>query len=110
MTGEIAPPSFAGDLFLALAAEGRLVVDAAWADDMITTLEQTRSILRQRLRAVRGWQSPSGRGVCELTQGVVDALFIDQLAPGRLEESITELAKYAEALRLARCVPHPGEQ
>jgi hypothetical protein len=98
--------AFAGELFLALATEGRLVLDAPSADEIIVGLERTLALTRARLRVLRIWsQQPAGR-VDDLPEGVardvVDAVFVDQLAPGRLERAAAELPKYIEAVRRAR--------
>ncbi|UQU64503.1 hypothetical protein COUCH_37070 [Couchioplanes caeruleus] len=97
---------FAGELFLTLAAEGRLVVDPVRADQAIAGLERTLSLIRARLRIIRIWQHSPPQRVDELpdelANDVVDAVFADQLAPGRLEQAVTELPKYIEALRRAR--------
>jgi hypothetical protein len=97
---------FAGELFLTLAAEGRLVVDPVRADQAIAGLERTLSLIRARLRILRIWQHSPPQRVDELpdelANDVVDAMFADQLAPGRLEQAVTELPKYIEALRRAR--------
>jgi hypothetical protein len=100
---------FAGELLLALAREGRLVLDAAQADRAIADLERTLSAVRARLRILRIWrQAPTQRVdelPDELAPDVVDALFADQLAPGRLELAATEIPTYIEALRRARLAP-----
>ena len=105
MSGDTPPLPFAGELFLSLAADGRLVVDAVRADEIIASLESTLARVRSRLRVIRIWQELPGRRVDELpgelVQDVVDAVFVDQLAPGQLEQAATELPKYIEALRLA---------
>ena len=97
---------FAGELFLHLAAEGRLVVEAGQADRMIADLEATLAVLRARLRVLELWRAdPRPRIEClppELADSVVDAVFADQLAPGRIEQAARELPKYVEALRAAR--------
>ena len=97
---------FAGELFLTLAAEGRLVMDPARADQAIAGLERTLSLIRARLRIIRIWQHSPTQRVDELpeelAEDVIDAVFADQLAPGRLEQAVTELPKYIEALRRAR--------
>ncbi|WP_067495033.1 hypothetical protein [Actinoplanes sp. TFC3] len=104
---------FAGELFLTLAAEGRLVVDSARADAVISGLERTLSLARARLRVLRIWQHAPAQRVDELPReladDVVDAVFADQLAPGRLEEAVTELPKYIEAMRQARRLVPPGD-
>jgi len=96
---------FAGELFLTLAAEGRLVVDPVRADQAIAGLERTLSLIRARLRIIRIWQHSPPQRVDELpeelAEDVIDAVFADQLAPGRLEQAVTELPKYIEALRRA---------
>jgi hypothetical protein len=97
---------FAGELFLALATEGRLVVDAARADRMIADLEQTLAVLRTRLRVLEVWRGHPAPTIedlpPELAESVVDAVFADQLAPGRTERATRELPKYVAALRAAR--------
>lgn len=114
MTGDSAPPIFAGELFLILATEGRLVIDAARADQIIAELERTLGIVRARLQVIRDWQSPRSQHVPkrppELTQYMVDAVFVEQLAPGRLEEAFVELPKYIEAVRRARSARPNCEQ
>ena len=104
---------FAGQLLLTLAGDGRLVLDAARADEAIARLERTLSAVRARLRVIRIWQQPPVPRVDELpdelARYVVDAVFADQLAPDRLELAAVELPKYIEALRRARRLAEPGE-
>ena len=97
--GSLAEP-FAGDLFLTLAAEGRLVIDADRADALLAGLEHTLAQVRSRLRLVRIWHELPRPA--PLTPALVDAAFTDQLVPGRLEQAACELPKYIEAVRLAR--------
>jgi len=108
MSGDTPHLPFAGELFLNLAAEGRLVVDAVRADEIIANLECTLAQIRSRLRVIRIWQQLPARRVDELpdelVQDVVDAVFVDQLAPGQLEQAALELPKYIEALRRASTV------
>lgn len=105
MSGDTPPLPFAGELFLTLATEGRLVVDAGRADAAIAGLEHTLAQIRARLRVIRIWQQPPAQRVgelpAELVQDVVDAVFADQLAPGQLERAAAELPMYIEALRRA---------
>ncbi|OJF11927.1 hypothetical protein [Couchioplanes caeruleus] len=105
MSGDTSPLPFAGELFLTLANQGRLVVDAARADKAIADLERTLALIRSRLRVIRIWQRIPERRVGELPdelmQEVVDAIFVDQLAPGQLERAAAELPKYIQALRRA---------
>jgi hypothetical protein len=100
------PEPFAGDLFLLLADEGRLVVDAPQADEVIAGLRRTLDMLTTRLRLVHIWQQLPEPAVddlpAELSQSLVDAVFVDQLAPGQLERAIAELPKYISALERAR--------
>jgi hypothetical protein len=100
------PEPFAGDLFLTLAAEGRLVVDPERADELIADLERTLDLITARLRLVRIWQQLPEPAVddlpAEFSQFVVDAVFADQLAPGQLERAVHELPKYIQALHIAR--------
>jgi hypothetical protein len=102
---DVPPLPFAGELFLHLAEEGRLVVDAVRADEVIAGLECTLAQIRARLRVIRIWQQLPAPRVDELPaklgQDVVDAVFVDQLAPGQLELAATELPKYIAALRRA---------
>jgi hypothetical protein len=103
---DLSTTPFAGELFLALADEGRLVLDAAQADEAIAGLERTLSRVRARLRIIRIWQQAPTQSVGELPDElapvVIDAVFADQLAPGRLELATVEIPKYIEALRRAR--------
>ena len=105
MSGDEASLPFAGELFLHLATEGRLVVDAVRADEVIAGLEGTLARVRARLRVIRIWQQLPGHRVGELpeelVQDVVDAVFTDQLAPGQLERAAAELPIYIAALRRA---------
>jgi hypothetical protein len=96
---------FAGELFLHLAAEGRLVVDAGRADQLIADLEQTLAVLRERQQVLEQWRkhAPAIESLPpEVAESVVDAVFADQLAPGRLEQATRELPKYVAALKAAR--------
>lgn len=106
MSGNVPPLPFAGELFLHLATEGRLVVDAVRADEVIAGLECTLAQIRARLRVIRIWQQQPAQRVDELpeelVQDVVDAVFTDQLAPGQLERAAQELPMYIEAFRRAR--------
>jgi hypothetical protein len=105
VSGDASPLPFAGELFLRLADQGRLVVDPGRADEAIAGLECTLAQIRARLRVIRIWQQMPGRRVHdlpgELVQDVVDAVFAEQLAPGQLERAAVELPKYIEALRRA---------
>jgi hypothetical protein len=96
---------FAGELFLHLAVEGRLVVDAGRADQLIAELEETLAVLRARQRVLEVWRkhAPAIESLPpDLAESVVDAVFADQLAPGRLEQATRELPKYVAALKAAR--------
>ncbi|GAA0794264.1 hypothetical protein [Spirilliplanes yamanashiensis] len=91
---------YAGDLFLALADQGRLVLDADEAEEIIAGLERTLEALAARVRLLDAWRS----GLADaygMPQPVIDAVFAEQLAPGRTDEAIRELPKYVEALRRA---------
>lgn len=98
--------SFAGDLFLMLAAEGRLVLDAEAADPVIAGLEATLLAMTRRLELLTVWRQnpgvPIDRLPAETAAALTDTAFADQFTPGRLEQAIEELPKYIEALRLAR--------
>lgn len=103
---DAAPLRLAGDLFRTLAVQGRLVVEAERADTLIRGLQQTLDVLTARLRLVHRWQAGATPRLDDLpprlAPAVVDTLFADQLAPGRLEHVVAELPKYIDALRLAR--------
>ncbi len=96
---------FAGELLLRLADQGRFVVDAERADRLIADLKGTMALLAARLHMLRSWQR-NGTSIDDLepavADAVVDTLFADQLAPGRLERAAEELPMYLEALRIAR--------
>jgi hypothetical protein len=113
MSSEAAPYPFAGDLFLTLATEGRLVLDPASADEIIAGLERTLAMIRARLRVIRLWEQLPDRRLDELPDvlvpDIVDAVFVDQLAPGQLQRAATELPKYIEALRRARGLLPSGD-
>jgi hypothetical protein len=104
--GEPRGGEFAGELFLALATEGRLVVDSGRADQLIADLEQTLAVLSARLRMLEVWHQRSVPAIeklpLEVADPVVDAVFAEQLAPGRLERAAEELPKYLAALKVAR--------
>jgi hypothetical protein len=101
------PGMFAGDLFLALAAQGRLVLDAADADLLIADLERTLAVVTDRLSLLDRRRRP----LCaaHAAQPEIDAAFAEQVAPGRLEQALAELPKYVEALRRAKRRPGPAE-
>ncbi|WHT17592.1 hypothetical protein N8J89_31355 [Crossiella sp. CA-258035] len=88
----------AGDLFLRLAADGRLALDPAQAavivDELVRTLDSVCLLLRcadaEPRESAADWLIPGGR---------VPALDIDQ---PRLEAARRELPKYIEAFRLVR--------
>lgn len=97
---------FAGELFLRLAEEGRLVIDAARADVAIAELERALSAVQARVRVLRRWQRVPAQRLDDLPDGLADdivhAAFADQLAPGELEQAEIEFPKYIDALRRAR--------
>ena len=106
MSDEPSELPFAGEVFLTLAAEGRLHIDSATADGIIAELEETLALVRNDLRVLEICQSVPRRLVADLPEGIADAvietMFRDQVSPGRLAEAARELPKYIEALRLAR--------
>ncbi|MFI5935035.1 hypothetical protein [Actinoplanes sp. NPDC051494] len=110
---EISSSPFAGELFLTLAAEGRLTLDPIRADEVIAGLERTLSAARARLRVLKIWHTVPAQRFDDLpgrlADDVVDAVFAEQLAPGRLEEAVVELPKYIEALRRARRLVPPAD-
>ena len=97
---------FAGDVFLDLAGDGRLTIEAEEADRLVASLECTLAAVCERLRVIRLWRdldAPTLDGLPGPTaQIVADAVFQDQTVPGRLEEAAAELPKYISALRKAR--------
>jgi hypothetical protein len=100
-------PAFAGDVFLTLAAQGRLVLEADEADSVIASLEKTLALLGRRAEVLDAWRRRHAdvdfAGV--VNQSVVDVVFADVVAPGQLEQALAELPKYVEALRLAKRRP-----
>ncbi len=93
---------FAGEVILGLAADGRLRVDRERADRLIAELETTLTGVRNRLGLVAEWQRLPLPRTGELSGELVDAAFLDQLSPGKLERALEELPKYIRALQLAR--------
>jgi hypothetical protein len=95
---------FAGEIFLTLADEGRLVVASEQADSLIAGLEETIAVLNERLNVLDLWRrTPCLDGMpLAMSGAVVDTVFADQLCPGRIERAARELPKYVAALRLAR--------
>ncbi|SDT56117.1 hypothetical protein [Actinoplanes derwentensis] len=95
---------FAGETFLTLASEGRLVVASEQADSLIADLERTIAELNERLSVLGHWRQAPGldQMPAAITGIVVDAVFADQLSPGWIEHAARELPKYVTALRLAR--------
>ena len=73
---------------------------------MIADLEQTLAVLRTRLRVLQVWRAHPAPVIDDLppdvAESVVDAVFADQLAPGRIERATRELPKYVAALKAAR--------
>jgi hypothetical protein len=104
MSGQGRVP-FAGDLFLRLAAEGRLVLDADEADRIVAELEMTLEAVDARIRLVDTWRQlppPAVRGLDPAADQFVEAVFVEQVAPGLMEQSVLELTKYVAAFKLAR--------
>lgn len=105
-TGDGLDAHFAGDLFLALAADGRLVLDPADADRMIAELERTIELVSAQLcRVELAWRLRLA-GVRELLPDtermIIDAAFLEQVSPGRFERVLEELAKYVRAFKIAK--------
>jgi len=102
---DTSPQLFAGELFLTLAREGRLVLEPDQADEVVADLEHTLSVVRARLRLLRLRQRFPGQRVSglpeTLAREVVDVAFAELLTPGRLEQAHVELPKYIEAMRRA---------
>jgi hypothetical protein len=96
--GPDCPGPIAGDLFLALAADGRLQLDPEQAERLVAGLLETLEIVRARLRVI-AVRPPVGHPA--VGQGAVDALFADMVAPGQMEQALRELPKYIEAIRAA---------
>jgi hypothetical protein len=100
-----APTTFAGDLFLRLAMDGRLVVDAAQADRVIASLERTIELASAQMCRVELAQALTLASVREMLPAtermIIDAAFAEQVTPGRLEEVLQELPKYVKAFRIA---------
>ena len=98
--------TFAGETFLILAAEGRLVVGPEQADALIAGLETTLGVVRERQRLLEIWRRMPEQNVdnlpADLAESVIHVVFDDQLAPGGIERAARELPKYVTALRMAR--------
>lgn len=98
--------TFAGETFLMLAAEGRLVVGSEQADALIAGLERTLGVLRERQRLLDIWRRMPEKNVDDLppdlAESVIHAVFDDQLSAGGTERASRELPKYVAALRMAR--------
>jgi hypothetical protein len=71
-------------------------------------------VIRRRLRIMAIWQAAPGRRLDDvpdqMAPDVVQAVFGEQLAPGRLEAAAIEIPKYIEALRRARRPALPSER
>ncbi|HEX9335467.1 MAG TPA: hypothetical protein VF892_06265 [Pseudonocardiaceae bacterium] len=97
---------FAGDLFLALAADGRLVLDPVRADRVIVELERTIELVSAqfcRTELARRLPLAAVRELLPATELMtVDAAFIEQVSPGRFEHVLDELAKYVRAFKIAK--------
>jgi hypothetical protein len=104
---DVTSPAFAGDVFLAFAAQGRLVLDADEADEAIAGLERTLDLVSRRVQLLDAWRrreaDPDFAGV--VSQSIVDVVFAEVVAPGQLERALHELPKYLEAMRLAKRRP-----
>jgi hypothetical protein len=77
------PPGFAGEELLRLAAEGRFVLDAGRADEVIAGLERTIAEVDDRIRRAVRWHNA-------------------QPVPAGLLAARNELPKYLAAIRMAR--------
>lgn len=97
---------FAGDLFLTLATDGRLVLDAAQADRVIADLEHTIELVSAQLcRAELAWRLPLSavRELLPATEDLItSAAFAEQVCPGGFERALDELAKYVQAFKIAK--------
>lgn len=103
---------FAGDLFLRLANAGALVLDADEADLLIAELTATLDEVRCRrgLNTVVREQFLRASVIAdgEVVETAVDAAFIEQVAPGRLDWAVEEIPKYIEAFQIAKGPRHPA--
>jgi hypothetical protein len=106
-SGGDATSAYAGDMLLALAVQGRLVLDEDEADEAIAGLERTLAVIDRRVRLLEQWRSapvdPAHTSHAE--QGEIDALFGELVAPGQLRRALQELPKYVEAFRRAKRRP-----
>ncbi|WP_306750645.1 hypothetical protein [Saccharothrix yanglingensis] len=100
------PVVFAGDLFLRLAAEGRLVLDPAEADRVIEGLRHTLHVLTDRVHLVELLHDTPLDDIRRLhpeAEGaVVDAMFAEQVSGGALRRALDELPKYIRAFENAK--------
>ena len=97
---------FAGDLFLTLAADGRLVLDADQADRLIADLEHTIELVNAQVcRAELALRLPLAavRELLPTTERLItNAAFAEQMCPGQFERALDELAKYVKAFKIAK--------
>ncbi|MFD8500233.1 hypothetical protein [Amycolatopsis sp. NPDC059657] len=93
---EQAREKFDGDLLLALAVEGRLVLDAELADCVVAELRRTEAIVHGRLAALGGPGAVAG-----LDQETVDLRFAEVAEPGRLRAALAQLPRYIAAFEQA---------
>ena len=100
------PVVFAGDLFLRLAAEGRLVLEPVEADRVIGDLRHTLHVLTDRARLVEQLHGipldDIHRLHPEAERAVVDAVFAEQVSGGVLRRALDELPKYIRAFENAK--------
>ncbi|WP_370942329.1 hypothetical protein AB5J62_24775 [Amycolatopsis sp. cg5] len=89
-------------MLLKLAAEGRLVMDAADADAVLSGLRRTLLIGHTRLAdaAVARGAGPAGFTADALGQKVIDLSVAELTEPGRPRYVLDELSKCVEALSL----------
>ncbi|WP_447002012.1 hypothetical protein ACRAKI_19925 [Saccharothrix isguenensis] len=99
-------PVFAGDLYLRLAVDGRLVLEPAEADRVIEGLERTLDAITEHLEVIdllRGTAlGDLRRAHPRVERVVVDAVFHEQVTGGRLRRALDELPKYIEAFQRAK--------
>lgn len=90
---------FDGDFLLALAVEGRLVLDAELADCVVAQLRRTESIVHGRLDALA--QAGGPEAMAGLDRETVDLRFAEVAEPGRLRAALAELPRYIAAFEQA---------
>ena len=97
---------FLGDGLLELAQSGAFVLDPERADGLIGDLEVALDLVRARISVNEMFVAQPRLSLDgfapEVADAVAGAVFVEQVAPGRMEASLEELPKCIQALQLAK--------